>query len=145
MVAVLVDMILTEANICIFGNASISIVMTNDGVLFHCYSPTQLAAGASSVQMNVGIKTLSGDVLATSTHGVQFAYIPVPAVLHVQPSVGLDIGGLLVTVFGSNFVRGAGLQCRFGADAVVSAVFRSSGQLECVQPAISAGNTSVAV
>ncbi len=63
----------------------------------------------------------------------------------MQPSIGLDIGGLLVTVFGSNFVRGSGLQCRFGADAVVSAVFRSSGRLECVQPAMSAGNTSVAV
>jgi len=37
------------------------------------------------------------------------------------------------------------LQCRFGADVVVSAVFRSSGRLECVQPAMSAGNTSVAV
>jgi hypothetical protein len=131
---------------CFFGSYAVPATMTmQDGTAVACQVPSQIDSSSATVQMNVGIKTLSGDVLATSTHGVQFAYIPVPAVLHVQPSVGLDIGGLLVTVFGSNFVRGAGLQCRFGADAVVSAVFRSSGQLECVQPAISAGNTSVAV
>jgi len=144
-VAIRVDRKLDKANICIFGNAAVSVVHNNDGLIFYCTSPSQQTAGTSAVQINIGVETISGDAMLTSTQGMSFTYIPVPSVRYLQPSTGLDIGGLIVTVFGSNFVRGAGLQCRFGADAVVSAVFRSSGQLECVQPAISAGNTSVAV
>ena len=106
-------------SLCFFGgNAAAAVTASSDGTTVLCKVPSQPDVSSAAVQINVGVTTISGDAMVTSTQGVYFAYIPIPSVLYVQPSIGLDIGGLLVTVFGSNFVRGTGLQCRFGADAV---------------------------
>lgn len=54
-------------------------------------------------------------------------------VFALQPEVGPDVGGTLVTVKGTSFVNDASMMCKFG-EIVAQALFVSSTSIQCTSP-----------
>ena len=76
---------------------------------------------------------------------VEFEFVGLPTVESVAPVLGPTVGGVLIQVAGTNFVAGSGLTCRFGAGVPVSAQLISRTQVECISPALAAGNVTLEV
>jgi hypothetical protein len=67
-----------------------------------------------------------------------------PAITSVSPAAGSSLGGTVVTIAGSNFVNGAGLQVQFGLNNATSVTFVSATQITATTPpATSQANDSV--
>ena len=91
--------------------------------------------------------------LAVSTNGADFsqkslrsAYVDVPKVITVTPSLGSSYGGDLLRLVGEGFLRTPNLSCRFGRmdekyPKVTPATFESDTDITCETPEMRRGGT----
>lgn len=88
----------------------------------------------------IALVSLSGNKGINLTAPQTFIYVPRPTVVEAWPSLGVEDGGTMVTVRGTNFVPPGGaydegdLLCRFGHTAPVSARFISHNTVTCEAP-----------
>ncbi|KAJ1464474.1 hypothetical protein T484DRAFT_1649543, partial [Baffinella frigidus] len=87
------------------------------------------------------LESAEGYVLET---GIIFSFALPAEVTALHPSVGLQSGGLSITVVGRNFLSTERLGCRFGRK-IVMAAFVSSTAVLCETVAHDAGMVQVSV
>eukprot|EP00644_Phytophthora_capsici_P005983 jgi/Phyca11/97558/e_gw1.2.453.1 len=76
---------------------------------------------------------------------LRFTYRPAPVVIAVNPTRGSQDGQYHVTIQGLNFVRSAGLRCRFGDSHIVAGKWLSDTAITCVVPSHSPGWVDIQV
>ncbi|KAG1687340.1 hypothetical protein DVH05_005213 [Phytophthora capsici] len=76
---------------------------------------------------------------------LRFTYRPPPVVIAVSPNRGSQDGHYHVTIEGLNFVRSAGLRCRFGDSHIVAGKWLSDTAITCVVPSHSPGWVDIQV
>ncbi|CAM9091873.1 unnamed protein product, partial [Phaeothamnion confervicola] len=112
-----------------------------------CAAPP-LPGGAQAAAQAVDVTAELDGVPAVPAAGavpIRFQYLPTPVALGVVPDSGGTAGGTEVTVVGSNFAEGFGVQCRFGDAGAVSASFVDSDALLCRAPPHHEGEVVVTV
>ena len=102
-----------------------------------CITPESEAVGSVDVE-------IANNGLDFTTNGVKFLFRAAESVSTLAPSEGPTIGGISVTVSGSNFFYSSDLVCQFGS-IVAPATYISDTSLSCVAPASSAGKAIVEV
>lgn len=127
---------------CFFGRVR-TIAIFVDSTHVRCSTPSAalvngvnspLLTGAS--QRAVVNVSVSNNGLDTSLVTAEFSFEKLPVVSSASPKFGYITGGTPVLLVGSNFVRSAGLSCRFGSEPLVEAVFVSKTMISCTAPKI---------
>ena len=133
------DMALGDTIRCQFGEelADGEVVDANTA---RCWAPPGTAGETVVVRLQHG-----SDGMYTRGAGA-FEYISAPIVRIVEPSIGPEAGGRIVSVYGSGFKSG-GATCRFGSRIAPAsgAVGLSSSLLTCMAPASTEGAVAVEV
>ncbi|KAJ1484295.1 hypothetical protein T484DRAFT_1894602, partial [Baffinella frigidus] len=99
--------------------------------LIVCTSPMR-AQGISAVQVANG---LGG---AVSLSSMAFAFVELPVVSRIVPSMSSTMSGVSLTIYGEHFFASEAASCRFGTKLAKALVVSSSKAL-CSSPAITAG------
>ena len=114
------------------GNQLVTAAIFFSEVLIFCYTPAGLV-GPSEVSI-----TLDGiDFSSQSGHFVYYKRIVVTG---INPSVGSERGGTVVTVQGSSFLASDALTCKFGESLTSKAEWLSSLAIRCTSPENAPGN-----
>ena len=101
-----------------------------------CLSPAHVA-GLVAVEV-------STNGLDFTDSGVQFDFLG-PAIQGVQPVLGPERGGTMLTINGANMVQGFSAFCRFGGLVTSPAAWVSATRMTCVTPPMSSGASSVSL
>ncbi len=125
---------------CRFGDTTVNARLLYPSTLV-CTTPALLSKNfPQKVDIDV---TLNGFHFITT--GFQFEYIETPVAHRIDPPVGPDIGGNLVSVYGSNFNReNERIFCKFG-DSFVNSTVLSDTDLECSAPQMRPGEVDFAL
>ena len=126
---------------CTFGDAEPVVVEQASSSALLCTAP---AHSAGEVELRI---SSSEGAAASSAAIAEFEYYAPPSVGELSPTHGPDSGGTLVLVRGTGFVVDSpSAMCRFGGDAVVSAVsVPDSTTVVCQAPSHKAGEVAVEV
>lgn len=102
-----------------------------------CIVPDMQQSSLLMRSVDIGI-SLNGGVHFIET-GFKFHFIQSPIVKQIVPSTGPDIGGNIVSVFGSNFeLCNKTIMCQFG-DSFAHSNILSDHELQCLAPPKKAG------
>ena len=115
---------------------SLSAARLVSGHVAECASPPHAAADVW-VQL-----TMNG--LDFTQDGARFSYRG-PTIRSVQPVLGPELGGTLLSVSGAGMPRGSPLACHFGSFASSPAAWVSGERIQCVTPASPAGVAAISV
>ena len=102
-----------------------------------CRTPSAVSYMGTSVDVSVRSEGEEAVIGA----GIQFSFLQPISVARMQPSMGPELGGSVVTMVGSGFLRSAELRCRIG-DLTAKAIWLSSTSIECIIPRGQLGNVS---
>ncbi|EEY63665.1 uncharacterized protein PITG_02133 [Phytophthora infestans T30-4] len=111
---------------CRFGDVEVPADYLSTSQLF-CISPPSRGLTVAFSVSGVNFSISDGPKLT-------FTYRPAPVASGINPTRGSEEGQYVVTVQGLNFVRGAGLRCRFGVSAVVAGRWLSDTSISCAVP-----------
>lgn len=114
---------------CRFGTEVVPALVEESRHQISCLSPDIGATDATSVI--VAVSTNGGQDFSSS--GLLFLYKDQVELYDINPTIGVDSGGVLVTITGSGFRRTPFLACRFGPKRV-PANYVSSRAITCVSP-----------
>jgi hypothetical protein len=114
----------SSLNFCRIGSA-VSPTERISSTLITCLTPK---AQSGVVHLEVGSASIPS-VLST-----ELLVQELPILSRVTPSVSADLGGVVVTVNGLNFVDTKTIGCKFGDESVISANFITSSLIWCVTP-----------
>ena len=99
--------IASRETVCKFGTSNALGFLYVSSSLFLCRAP------ASDVFGSVVISVALNGVQYSDAAGL-FRYVSAWTINNIQPRVGQEIGGTLITVYGSNFVDSSSVSCKFG-------------------------------
>ena len=121
---------------CRFGAEGYAKAMRINDKVIECLAPAHVA-GEVPVEVSI-----NGADYTDSR--VTFAFIN-PTIRYIEPVLGPERGGTLLTLTGVNMVRGTSGFCRFGGVASSPAQWVSSTIMQCVTPPMTSGASTVSL
>jgi hypothetical protein len=109
-------------------------------------SPTELTAVTPTGGMlgkKYSVRVVGPGGSSPTNKGARFAYLPAPSTTKISPTAGPTGGHTVVTITGSEFVKGSTVD--FGSVSALRVTYVSSKSLSAVAPAGSAGKVNVTV
>jgi len=122
-------------NFCRIGS-TVSPTERISSTLITCLTP-KVSSGV--VNLEIG----SASIPSVVTTELLIQELPVPT--RVTPSTSSDLGGVIVTINGLNFVDSKTMGCKFGEEAVSGAKFVTSSMIWCTTPSHMPGTTILQV
>jgi hypothetical protein len=121
-----------------FGSVSASSIDVQSATQLTATAPAYTTGGA----VDVVVTNLDGQS-GTLSKGFEYSIPPPPTVTSITPTTGSSIGGVQVTITGSNFLTGATVKFRDHAAESVTVV--NDTTITAVTPSLSAGAADVTV
>ncbi|CAM9413439.1 unnamed protein product, partial [Phaeothamnion confervicola] len=129
---------------CIVGGVRSEPALVESDRMLSCVTPRApiaISDGGGVVTVSV---TGNGGADASAAPGT-FSYVQSPTLTGLFPGHVDERGGIVVSVYGSGFIPGPNLSCRFGGLEIVSAEWISPGEVACVTPPAVNGPGAVSV
>jgi hypothetical protein len=152
------DLVAEELNCIIFASPrvqplTVPAVPSESGSAVSCtippydaaaFGPRSVTADGGFVEVTVAL-ALAASAVPDGLRGPSFRYLPPVVVNMVVPTFGPEQGGTKVRVFGENFVNTPGLNCTFGSNMSVAAIWVSPEIVDCVSPVHAIGSVPLTV
>ena len=126
---------------CFFGSIdSPAEYLSEDSLL--CRSPP--SDSFRSVRLEIGIDGTN----IKSNNAIQFSYVQLGSVFTVSPTTAIDMGGTLVSIYGTGFHESDTIQCAFKSldqQNTTLATYISATEITCPTPALPVGQVSLSI
>jgi hypothetical protein len=120
-----------------FGQSPATAVVFNSATQLQATTPAHAPGTVNVIVRNPDTQS------ATVSGGFTYQPVPAPTIISLLPTSGPEVGGTLVTIWGTNFLAGATVS--FGGVAAASVTVTSATQLGAVTPPHAAGVVDVRV
>ena len=133
---------LVPANIsevwCVFvfedlGQAIWTVASHADVAAVQCPTPSIIGVQDETQSTLMASVEVSTNGVQFTNSGVQFAFDVIPTIRELSPSMGSEIGGSVISLYGSDFPAAENLRCLFGSSSV-PASRESRTMVQCIAP-----------